>query len=72
MGRRNGSEEMNQHRLQATEGRRHFCSADLCSLIEVSPGAGTASERKLPDRLRTLRGEKSSSHADNVFIKYIL
>lgn len=50
-GRRNGSEEMNQHWLQVMEGRRHFCSADLCSLIEVSPGTGIASERKLPDRL---------------------
>lgn len=28
---------MNQQWLQVMEGRRHLCSADLCSLIEVSP-----------------------------------
>lgn len=47
----------------------------LCWFVQPDwsqPGTGTASERKLPDRLRALWGEKSSSHADNIFIKYIL
>lgn len=36
------------------------------------PGTSTAWEWELSDRLWTLQGEKSSSHADYIFIKHVL
>lgn len=47
----------------------------LCWFVQPDwsqPSTGTALEQKLPDGLRTLRGEKSSSHTEHIFIKYIL
>lgn len=43
----------------------------LCWFVQADwsqPSTGTASEQELPDRLR---GEKTGTHTDNIFIKYI-
>lgn len=63
---------MNQHWFQVMEGRRHFCSTDLCSLIEASPALALHRNGNSLVGCERCEGKKSSSHADNVFIKYIL